>query len=329
MITLTREAWKKFAPHCPPNYADALFDNLNLLEEAGILESELRWCHWAATVLHETGDFSEIRENLRYTTCKALKNTWPSRFGHKADEELQPLLKNPRGLAEAVYGGRMGNRPGTSDSYDTRGGGWFNTTGHGIVNGYCEKLGIPYSSGVLDDPLATLRFAILEWTETKCNDWADANDILKVAKAINTGSANSGVAPVGMAERRKAFAKAWSLWGETGKADKPSTSDDVADAAGKVFKKVVAAGATVEGARQVVNASTAPAEKKADAPQAKPTERTAAAISKAQEVRVQVDQGKELFGWAKDLMPGVHPGILVIGLGVAVIGGFLFKKMRA
>lgn len=242
MITVTVEQWRKFAPKCPPAYTSALFDNMALIEQAGLLENEHRWCHFAATVYHETGDFQEIRENLSYSSAKRLREVWPSRFGHKDDAALKPLLKAPKALAEAVYGGRMGNRPGTSDAYDTRGGGWFNTTGFGIVNEYCEKLDIPYTAGVLDDPVATLKFAVLEWTETGCNACADENDLTKVAKAINTGSANSNVKPVGMNDRQKAFARAWKIWGETGDADVPARQITVADVA-KVAVPAVAVGA--------------------------------------------------------------------------------------
>lgn len=234
MIDLTRDQWKKFAPGCPAQWSDALFSNLDLLRSAGILDTELRWCHFAATVYQETGDFREIREDMSYRTAAVLRKTWPSRFGHKTDGELKPLLRNPRGLADAVYGGRMGNRPGTSDAYDARGGGWLQTTGYGAVCEYCQKAGIPYSPGVLDDPVATLKFAVIEWTEAKCNDYADQNDVLKVAKAINTGSANSNVAPVGLADRRRAFARAWGIWGESGEADQPATQTSMAAVAAKV-----------------------------------------------------------------------------------------------
>lgn len=252
MIELTRDQWKKFAPGCPANYTDALFDNLDLLRQAGILDSEYRWCHFAATIYEETGNFSEIRENMSYRTGAVLRKTWPSRFGHKDDDALKPLLRNPKGLAEAVYGGRMGNRRGTSDAYDYRGGGWFQTTGREAVHGYCTKLGTEPNSGTLDDPLLTLRFAILEWTETKCNHWADENDPVKVAKAINTGSATSGVQPVGMADRRRAFARAWALWGESGEADHPAepitTADMIKKAAAPAAGTAVAAGEIIKQA---------------------------------------------------------------------------------
>lgn len=212
---------------------------MDRLRQAGILDNELRWCHFAATVFEETGDFRELRESLRYTTCGALRSTWPSRFGHKTDDDLRPLLKNERALAAEVYKGRMGNKT-AADAFDYRGGGWIQTTGREAVERYCAKLGIEAGPETLDDPVTTLQFAILEWTEAKCNEWADQNDIRKVAKAINTGSATSNVQPVGMDDRKRAFARAWQLWGETGAAESPTGIDDVKKAVvGSLVKAAV------------------------------------------------------------------------------------------
>lgn len=236
MIELTRDAWKKFAPGCPSNYTAALFDSLELVREAGVLDNERRWCIFAAIAYEETGDFREIREDLRYTSCKALRTTWPSRFGHKTDDELRHLLKNPVELADVVYGCKSGRKRdeigdvGPGEAFAYRGGGWFNTTFKPTVAGYCRKLGMDtVPADALDDPVLTLKFALLEWTETNCNKWADENDLVAVSKAINTGSATSNVRPVGMDDRRKAFARAWSIWGETGEADTGNTHRPMAE----------------------------------------------------------------------------------------------------
>lgn len=234
MITITREAWKKFAPKCPVAWTEALFSNLDFLTEKGILESELRWCHFAATVLWEANGFKELRENLNYRTIGALRKAWPSRFGHLSDAQCKVYLKNPRGLGNKVYNGRMGNRIGSNDGYDFRGGGWIQTTGRSAVDTYCNMLGIEATSTTLDDPILTLKFAALEWEHSKCNEWADANDIREVAKAINTGSADSNVQPNGMSGRIDAFSKAWALWGEYGVADSALKVPSMKEIAAKV-----------------------------------------------------------------------------------------------
>ena len=323
MITLTREAWGRFAPRCPPAWTDALFSSLELVRAAGLLDSELRWCHFAATVFAETGDFREIRESLRYTSCKALRSTWPSRFGHKSDDELLPLLKNERALAAAVYCGRMGNKT-PDDAFDFRGGGFFQTTGREAVERYCTAIGIAPGPHVLDDPLITLKFALREWADARCNEWADENSLLKVAKAINTGSASSNVAPVGMDNRRAAFARAWKIWGETGTADAPLVSDDVRTAVrGAVLKYGAPAVGIAGGGAHL--ATKAGQDTTGAAPSPPPA--TKSVQDHLDAARQRMDQGKQAVAMAKEvggMIPGVpkqYEGagiILVLGLMLAV-----------
>lgn len=257
MLTLTREAWQRFAPRCPDAWTNALFDNLALLNGAGILQSELRWCHFAATVYHETNGFKDLRENLNYTTSHALRKAWPSRFRSKTDAELAPLLRNPVGLADQVYGcfsGRHASVIGDlvpGEAWQWRGGGWFHTTFKPPVDAYCSKLGVaPTPANALDDPVLTLRFAVQEWTDTRCNELADANNIRGVAKAINTGSADSAVEPNGMDGRKAAFARAWKLWGAYDDADMPAPRITTTQAAAAVSAGAV----VVETGTRAVNA---------------------------------------------------------------------------
>jgi putative chitinase len=217
VLTITEADIKKFTPKARPEYVMAIIGNLYQLRTAGILDNSFRLSHFMAQIAHETGGLTIIRENMNYSV-KRMRQVWPARFRDKPDAELQPLAKDARKLADAVYLGRMGNnQPG--DGYDYRGGGFLQTTGRSAVAKYCKALGLEPSPSLLDDPATTLQFACLEWTQSKCNDPADANDLMSVSKAINVGSAASGVTPVGMSSRQEWFAKAWSIWGEKGKPD--------------------------------------------------------------------------------------------------------------
>jgi putative chitinase len=71
------------------------------------------------------------RENMHYS-AKRIRQVWPRR------PEAVAFAANPRGLANSVYGGRLGNRPGTDDGWDYRGGGVDQLTGR---DGY-RKVGI-------------------------------------------------------------------------------------------------------------------------------------------------------------------------------------------
>lgn len=300
MLTITREAWKRFAPRCPDAWTNALFDNLALLNGAGILHSELRWAHFAATVYHETNAFKDLRENLNYTTSHALRKAWPSRFRAKSDAELAPLLRNPVGLADQVYG-CFSKRPAAEigdlvpgEAWQWRGGGWFHTTFRPPVDAYCAKLGVvPTPANALDDPVLTLRFAVQEWTDTGCNALADANNIRGVAKAINTGSADSNVEPNGMDGRKAAFARAWKEWGAYGDADAPATPLTP----GTVFGAVTTGAVAVEAGGRAVNA-VMPSGPVAPAPPAVPSVDLGAAKKMAEQASDAASIGKAFADFA-------------------------------
>ena len=73
-------------------------------------------------------DFKLTSENLNYTTVERLRKVFPSKTKSKTDDELKQYLKNPEGLAEFVYGGKMKNdNPG--DGFKYRGRGSIQLTG--------------------------------------------------------------------------------------------------------------------------------------------------------------------------------------------------------
>lgn len=221
LLEITEADILKFAPKAKREYVTAILGKLSALRQSGILESQLRWCHFMGQCGAETGGFRVIRESLTYTTVAQIRKTWPARFKTWSDADIKAkLIRNPVALGDAVYAGRMGNHaPG--DGYAFRGGGCGQVTGRAAVIRYCKTLGLDPSPALLDDCNVTTDFFILEWLQAKCNEFADENDIMKVSRAINVGSSTSGVMPVGMDARREWFAKAWSVWGDKGKADMP------------------------------------------------------------------------------------------------------------
>lgn len=65
---------------------------------------------------------SPKRENMNYS-AKRIREVWPSR------PEAVAFAGKPQALANSVYGGRLGNRPGTDDGWRFRGGGVDQLTG--------------------------------------------------------------------------------------------------------------------------------------------------------------------------------------------------------
>ena len=87
-----------------------------------------QFAYCLATAFHETGGkMVPVVENLNYTTAAQLQKTWPARFPSMA--AAQPYVRNPRGLANRVYNGRMGNATGSDDGWNFRGRGLPQLTG--------------------------------------------------------------------------------------------------------------------------------------------------------------------------------------------------------
>jgi putative chitinase len=213
MITL--EELKKWAPNANFAYIQTLLKGETFLREASILDDRLTLCHFMGQVGGETNGLTILRENLNYTTVTRVRAVWPKRTRGKSDAWIKMnLIGKPEKIADFAYGGRMGNRKGTSDAYDFRGGGFLQATGLWACQEYCKRTGIPFNNQVLDDIPTTLRFACEEWKSSGCNTYALQNDLLSVSKIINTGSAKSGVKPNGLKDREIWFARAWKIWGD-------------------------------------------------------------------------------------------------------------------
>lgn len=316
---ITEADLKKFAPKARKEYVAALLGGMEHLRAAGILENPYRLCHFMAQCGHETNGFTITRESLHYTSAKRLREVWPARFRNKTNAELKPLLKNGIALGDEVYMGRMGNtQPG--DGYAYRGGGFLQTTGRSAVEKYAKVCGVPSAASLLDDIGMTLRFACVEWSESNCCEYADENDLTKVSKAINVGSATSNVKPVGFAERQRWFAKAWGIWGEEGKADKPALISDVADAVKGAAVKygLPAVGATGAG----VTVASQPTPPEPPKPDHKAT--IAKAKDTAKEVREHVEVAKDYYSWAKPTAMAAWENAYVVGPLIAVVGLTIF-----
>jgi putative chitinase len=82
-----------------------------------------------ATAYHETGSPRMVpsAENLYYRTAARIREVWPSRFPTEAS--AAPFARNPQKLANHVYNGRLGNRPGSNDGWMHRGRGLDHLTG--------------------------------------------------------------------------------------------------------------------------------------------------------------------------------------------------------
>ena len=184
------EAMKKLQEKCGvaadgafgPNTARAIAKHYNLSPERG--------AHLLGQASHESGGFRLTRENLNYTSEKICE-VWPKRF--KTVEEAAPYARNPKGLAEKVYVGRMGNdTPEKASLYIGRG--FLQLTGYDNHKAFAADMGLPR---VMEDPSLVETDYAMEtamWFFDKNGLWAIADEgvnddtIKRITKRVNGGT---------------------------------------------------------------------------------------------------------------------------------------------
>lgn len=131
MTLITTEKLLRIAPNLPLARAEVKVRAMNELLPQYEIDILDEFEEYLANVLHETGGFRLREESLNYRPDR-LVAIWPRRFsltpapGRKLAADF---ARNPRKLANEVYNGRMGNRPGSNDGWDFRGGGDPQLTG--------------------------------------------------------------------------------------------------------------------------------------------------------------------------------------------------------
>lgn len=136
-------------------------------------------------VLHESGMLERLEESLHYTTAARIAQVWPKRFPTSGDAEA--YVRNAPGLANRVYGGRMGNTdPG--DGWRYRGRGLVQVTGKDNYRLVGQALGLDLLANpdLLTQPAVALR-ASVAWWERRIPDSA-MGDIVRVTKLVNGGT---------------------------------------------------------------------------------------------------------------------------------------------
>jgi putative chitinase len=164
------------------------------------LDTPLTVAHAMAQFSHECGAGLEMVENMNYS-AQGLQNTWPTRFG---PSRAADYAHNPQRIADAVYGGRMGNAPPPSDDgWNFRGRGLSQVTGREGYGKLAKATGLDLLDHpeLLSDPDHALECGVADFILCGCLPHAVADDVVGVTKAINGGL-------IGLAERRQWLA-AW------------------------------------------------------------------------------------------------------------------------
>lgn len=188
---LTRDHIKWLSPRAKEDQIQVLSSDWawKTLAHYGINKTPERLAGFLANVFVETGGFTIFQESLCYTSADRLRKVWPSRFGKKSDAELAPLLNDERALADAVYAGRMGNRPGTDDAFVFRGVGFLQCTGRDAAIKYYKLANIDLEADAsqINNLHASFLVACAEWAEYHCSELMDEGRFGDACVKINAG----------------------------------------------------------------------------------------------------------------------------------------------
>lgn len=188
------------APRALPEIVDALVRRSSEYLIRYRIDKPRRLAHWLGQMAHESQGFARLEENLNYSAAR-LRAVFPDRV---TDERADQLARNPRAIANHVYGGRFGN-VGPDDGWLFRGRGLIGLTFRDNYRVYGNMIGIDLEArpDLAADPQISIAVACAYWRHRGCNVAADADDVERLTQIIN-GGVN------GLSERTRLTARAWS-----------------------------------------------------------------------------------------------------------------------
>ena len=175
--------------HIDPSLADAFNETF---ERFGIL-TPLQQASWIGQCGHECGNFKIMEENLNYRAATLLKlfPKTPKRAWGFTPEEAAAYEKQPRKIANRIYGNRMGNRDEASgDGFRFRGSGFLQLTGHSNFFHAGKALGVDFvmQPELVRTPKYAAQTAGWFWQTQKLNQYADSREFVTMTKRINGGT---------------------------------------------------------------------------------------------------------------------------------------------
>lgn len=202
-----------------------------------------------ATPYHEVGRaYKPKTESLNYTTASRIRQVWPSRF--KTDAEAAPYVRQPKKLANYVYGRRMGNNQ-PDDGWTYRGRGLVQITGRESY----RKFGIDNDPDAANDPKIAAKILVTgmrngSFTGKKLSDYL-GTDYINARRIINGDVAANGASIANVAKK---FDAALEAAGYAGKASKPIVLEPIAEEPKKNTGKNVTIAGLIVGALVAIGA---------------------------------------------------------------------------
>jgi putative chitinase len=171
------------------------------------INTSKRVAMFLANTGHETAGGRKLRESLNYRP-EALVKQWPRYFTPEYAAEVGRTDKQPadqKAIAEAAYGGRMGNKnPG--DGWRFIGRGLMQTTGRYNYEKMAQTMGMLVDDlpSWIETKEGAAESAAFYWAANGCNELADADALDKCRQRINGGL-------IGIVDVRERYVKALGL----------------------------------------------------------------------------------------------------------------------
>ncbi len=162
------------------------------LDQRGLFETPRRLAHLLGQCAHESSRFTRRRESLNYTSAGRIRTVFGKRrFPSMAD--AQGYVRQPKKLANLVYGGRLGNtRPG--DGWKYRGRGWLQLTGRANFRRFGGHIGVDLERWpeLAGNPAGAWKIAGSYFARRRLKgrttlQWADLGNVEMVTRIVNGG----------------------------------------------------------------------------------------------------------------------------------------------
>jgi putative chitinase len=168
-------------------------DALNETFERFQIDTPMRQASLIGQTSHECANFRVLEENLNYRAATLLKlfPRTPRRAWGFTPEEAAAYERQPKKIANRIYGNRMNNRDEASgDGFRFRGRGCIQLTGSANYHHAGKALGVDFI--MEPDLVATPKYAAMTagwfWNTHKINQYADVQDWVTMTKRINGGT---------------------------------------------------------------------------------------------------------------------------------------------
>jgi len=178
---------KKLAPKTNAQRIADVQSHLDEILNKYQINTKLRIAHFLAQVMHESGDFAHMAENLNYS-ADGLMKIFPKYFN---TDSAASHARNPQMIANRVYSNRLGNGDvASSDGWNYRGRGFIQLTGKENYTKFAKAIGKSLQETVkyLETAPGALESAAWYWNSRNINAKADADDITAVTKLVNGGT---------------------------------------------------------------------------------------------------------------------------------------------